>query len=217
VLSLPEAGSTAGFRNVVLLQKLDDGQIWKKKEYHVSAKWVYLKTHVHAFLTLANESSASSSGCFVPGIHWIGGKVCPRAGLDAVYKRRISPRAINRTTVPPIPQAGHYAESAVSTPIFTDVTFLTSAYRLRASWPFLAPQNWRILADVTKCAAYLYQCVRLSERRAIIAVEGLCLTFKLPAFLLIRRVIFLIRLPIDAALRGATQKFPKFECRSLTT
>jgi ABC-type taurine transport system ATPase subunit len=34
-----------------------------------------------------------------PGIHWIGGWVNPRAGMDAVAKRRISAPVGNRTLV----------------------------------------------------------------------------------------------------------------------
>jgi hypothetical protein len=48
-----------------------------------------------AFLTSAldrDEWSASRTGSFAPGTHWIGGVwVGPRAGLDAVEKRKILP------------------------------------------------------------------------------------------------------------------------------
>jgi hypothetical protein len=56
---------------------------------------------LHAFLTSAldgGEWSASQPGRFtprerVPGTHWIGGLVGPRAVLDAVVKRKFpSPR-----------------------------------------------------------------------------------------------------------------------------
>jgi hypothetical protein len=51
------------------------------------------------FLTLAldgGEQSASQPGHFtprerMPGTNWIGGWVGPRAGLDAVHKRKILP------------------------------------------------------------------------------------------------------------------------------
>jgi hypothetical protein len=53
---------------------------------------------LHAFLTSAldgDEWSASSPGRFTPrerasGTHWIGGWVGPRAGLDAVVRRKIA-------------------------------------------------------------------------------------------------------------------------------
>jgi hypothetical protein len=52
-----------------------------------------------AFLTSAldgSEWSASHPGCFTPserapGIHWIGGWVSPRAGLDMVMRKIPSP------------------------------------------------------------------------------------------------------------------------------
>jgi hypothetical protein len=47
-----------------------------------------------SFLTFAldgGEWSASRLCHFTPGTHWIGGWVGPRAGLDAVEKRRILP------------------------------------------------------------------------------------------------------------------------------
>jgi hypothetical protein len=56
-----------------------------------------VKVYLHAFLMLAldaDELSASCPGRFTPreeapGSHWIGGWVGPRAGLDAVVKRKI--------------------------------------------------------------------------------------------------------------------------------
>jgi hypothetical protein len=52
---------------------------------------------MYVFLTLAlagGEWSASRPGCFTPrerapGIHWLGGWVDPRAGLDDVEKRKL--------------------------------------------------------------------------------------------------------------------------------
>jgi hypothetical protein len=52
--------------------------------------------HIHIFLTLAlagGECSASCPGRFTPeertpGIHWIGGWVGPRTGLDDVENRK---------------------------------------------------------------------------------------------------------------------------------
>jgi hypothetical protein len=56
-----------------------------------------LKVQFHSFLDLGTDGgewSASRSGHFiprerVPGIHWIGGWVGSRAGLDVVMKRNI--------------------------------------------------------------------------------------------------------------------------------
>jgi hypothetical protein len=46
---------------------------------------------IHVFLTSAlagGKWSASRPSLFNPGIHWIGGWVGPRAGLDDVEKRK---------------------------------------------------------------------------------------------------------------------------------
>jgi hypothetical protein len=56
-----------------------------------------VEVQLHAFLTSAldgGEWSASRPGLFTsrertPGTRWIGGWVGPRAGLDAVVKRKI--------------------------------------------------------------------------------------------------------------------------------
>jgi hypothetical protein len=56
-----------------------------------------VEIQLHAFLPSAldgGEWSASGTGCFTPrerapGTHWIGGSVGPRAGLDAVSKRKV--------------------------------------------------------------------------------------------------------------------------------
>jgi hypothetical protein len=64
-----------------------------------------VEVYVHVFLTsalLGGEWSASRPGHFtpkerVPGIHWIGGWVGPRAGLDDVEKRKNPDPSGNRT------------------------------------------------------------------------------------------------------------------------
>jgi hypothetical protein len=46
---------------------------------------------IHIFLTstlLGGEWSASRSGRFTPGTHWIGGWVDPTAGLDDMEKKK---------------------------------------------------------------------------------------------------------------------------------
>jgi hypothetical protein len=56
-----------------------------------------VEVDLHAFFISVldgGEWSASRPGCFTPrerdsGTHWIGGWVGPRAGLDAVVKRKI--------------------------------------------------------------------------------------------------------------------------------
>jgi hypothetical protein len=58
-----------------------------------------VEVYIHVFLTSAaggGEWSASFSGRFspgesAPGIHWIGGSVGPRTGLDDVERRKILP------------------------------------------------------------------------------------------------------------------------------
>lgn len=40
-------------------------------------QYVEVSGQFHALATLAPEEG-------VPGIHWIGGRVCPRAGMDAL-------------------------------------------------------------------------------------------------------------------------------------
>jgi hypothetical protein len=68
----------------------------------------------HVFLTSAlaeGEWSASRPGRFTPGerapsIHWIGGWVSPRSGLDAMKKKEISCRNrksnLDSSTVQPV-------------------------------------------------------------------------------------------------------------------
>jgi hypothetical protein len=80
----------------------------------VKAYWG-MEVWLHAFLTLAldgGEWSASRPGRFTPwgnasGTHWIGGWVGPKAGLDAVVKRKIpSPcQDWNPQTSSPLPRA----------------------------------------------------------------------------------------------------------------
>jgi hypothetical protein len=47
--------------------------------------------YIHIFLTsvlVGGEWSATRPGRFIPGTHWIGGWVGPRAGLDDMEKRK---------------------------------------------------------------------------------------------------------------------------------
>jgi hypothetical protein len=79
-----------------------------------------MKTYWGAFLTSAldgGEWSASLPGLFtprerVPGTHWIGGWVGPRAVLEAVVKRKIpSPRRESNPRKPIVqPVAQHYTD-----------------------------------------------------------------------------------------------------------
>jgi hypothetical protein len=64
-----------------------------------------MQVQLRKFLTSAldrHEWSASRFSCFIPGerapgTHWIGGRVRPRIGLDAVEKTEISCLVGNRT------------------------------------------------------------------------------------------------------------------------
>jgi hypothetical protein len=68
-------------------------------QHHAMKAYWGVEVQLHAFLTLAlngGEWSASRPGRFTPrerapGTHWIGGWVGPKAGLDAVLKRKLSP------------------------------------------------------------------------------------------------------------------------------
>jgi hypothetical protein len=78
-------------------------------EHHVIKaywEWRYSSTHSLTSALDGAEWSASRPGRFtprkrVPGIHWIGGWVGPRAVLDAVVKRKIpSPRLESNPRTP---------------------------------------------------------------------------------------------------------------------
>jgi hypothetical protein len=50
--------------------------------------WMYSSKFFLTSALAGGEWSASRSGRFTPGAHWIGGWVDPRAGLDDVEKRK---------------------------------------------------------------------------------------------------------------------------------
>jgi hypothetical protein len=53
---------------------------------------VHVQIHVFSTSTLVGEDwSASCPGRFIPGTHWIGGWVGPKAGLDEVERKKILP------------------------------------------------------------------------------------------------------------------------------
>jgi hypothetical protein len=61
----------------------------------VLGEWMLSSTHSLTSILDGGEWSASHFGLFtpqgkIPGTHWIGGRVGPRAGLDTVSKRKIS-------------------------------------------------------------------------------------------------------------------------------
>jgi hypothetical protein len=83
----------------------------------VLGKWMYSSTHSLASAIDGGEWSASRPGRFTPrerdpGTHWIGGWVGPRAGLDAVVKRKIrSPRRESNPRTPIVqPVAQRYTD-----------------------------------------------------------------------------------------------------------
>jgi hypothetical protein len=67
-------------------------------KHHAMKAYLGVEVYLHAFLISAldgNNRSASRTGRFIPRerapvTHWIGGWVGPRAGLDAVVKRKIT-------------------------------------------------------------------------------------------------------------------------------
>jgi hypothetical protein len=74
---------------------------WAPRDEGVLGEWSYSSTHSLASALDWGEWSASRPGRFIPkerasGTHWIGGWVGPRAGLDAVVKRKIPTTAGSR-------------------------------------------------------------------------------------------------------------------------
>jgi hypothetical protein len=81
---------------------------------------MYNSTHSLTSALDGGEWSASRPGRFISrerasGTHWIGGWVCPRAGLDAVVKRKIpSPRLESNPRTPIVqPVAQRYTDWAI--------------------------------------------------------------------------------------------------------
>jgi hypothetical protein len=67
---------------------------WEPRHKGALGEWRYRSTHSLTPTLDGGEWSASRPGRFTPrerapGTHWIGGWVGPRAGLDAVVKRKI--------------------------------------------------------------------------------------------------------------------------------
>jgi hypothetical protein len=67
---------------------------WVPRHKGVLREWRYSSTHSLISALDEGEWSASRPGHFTPRktapvTHWIGGWVCPRAGLDSVVKRKI--------------------------------------------------------------------------------------------------------------------------------
>jgi hypothetical protein len=89
-------------------------------KHHAMKAYGGVELYLHVFLTSAldgGEWSASRCGRFtprerVPGTHWIGGRVGPRAVLDAVVKRKIpSPRRESNPRTPIVqPVAQRYTD-----------------------------------------------------------------------------------------------------------
>jgi hypothetical protein len=68
---------------------------WAPRHEDVLGEWRYGSTHSLTSALDGSEWSASRPGRFtpkgrIPGTHWIGGWVGPRAVLDAVVKKKIT-------------------------------------------------------------------------------------------------------------------------------
>jgi hypothetical protein len=94
---------------------------------------MYSSTHSSTSALDGAEWSASCPGRFitpretVPGTHWIGGWVGPRAVLDAVVKRKIpNPRRESNTRTPIVqPVAQRYTDLAI-----TDLTYKIVSFKI---------------------------------------------------------------------------------------
>jgi hypothetical protein len=77
-------------------EKLSSCFNWAPRHEGVLGEWMYSSTHSLSSALDAGEWSASRPYHFTPrekapGTHWIGGRVDPRAFLDAVVKRNSQP------------------------------------------------------------------------------------------------------------------------------
>jgi hypothetical protein len=116
-------------------------------KYHAVKVYEGVVVQLHAFLTSAvdgDEWSASRPGRFTlgertSGTHFIGGWASPRAGLDAVMKRKIpSPHRESNSNLP--------ARSLVTIPTeLLRLVFVTVLQRLRV----LPVVNNNLICDVT--------------------------------------------------------------------
>jgi hypothetical protein len=103
VANVSDAPTTATFRieDIYILKDFHhDRSIHSRKNFYKAKLSLYLTNKHYAmkayrrvdiFLSSAldgSEWSASRSGRFTPGTHWIGDWVAPRARLDAVEKRK---------------------------------------------------------------------------------------------------------------------------------
>jgi hypothetical protein len=118
----------------IWLQKKSIGYFWQLKvskdvpvlnkaprHEGVIGQWRYSSTHSLTSALDRDEWSASCPGRFThreraPGTHWLGGWVGPRAGLDAVVKRKIpSPRRQSNPRTPIVqPVAQRYTDWAIT-------------------------------------------------------------------------------------------------------
>jgi hypothetical protein len=111
-----------------LLAKLNSWR-WKVKlslcltKHHAMKTYWGMEVQLHAFLTSAldgSEWSASRPDRFtprkrVPGTHWTGGWVGPRAVLDAVMKKKIlSPRRVSNPRTPIVQPAAQRYTTALT-------------------------------------------------------------------------------------------------------
>jgi hypothetical protein len=94
---------------------------WAPRQEGVLEKWRYSSTHSLTLALDGAEWSASRPGLFThreraPSTHWTGGRVGPRAVLDAVVKRKIpDPRRESNPRTPIVqPVDQRYTDWAIT-------------------------------------------------------------------------------------------------------
>jgi hypothetical protein len=105
---------------------------WAPHHEGAVGEWRHSSTHYSTSVLDGGEWSASRPGRFTPterapGTHWIGGRVSPRAVLDAVVKRKIpSPRREWNSRTPIVQPV---AQTTLSSTLTWNIRFTTSLHR----------------------------------------------------------------------------------------